>query len=117
MVQQWTRLSVDKSQFHKATHCRGEALQTHSCITCWHWKTEATTICTTDQHKHLEAQSSSDQRVCGLNPIRLGVRGAISVGKGLQVETRHEVHGLCDIQESTARRNTDNLSSEGRTVL
>lgn len=74
-------------------------------------------ICTTDQHEYLKAQSSSDQRVCGLNPIRLGVRGAVSVGKALQVKTGHEVHGFCDIQESTARRYTDNLSSEGRTVL
>lgn len=72
--------------------------------------------CTTDQNEYLEAQSSSDQRVCGLNPIRLGVLGAVSIGKAFQVETGHEVHGLCDIQESTARRNTDNLSSEGWTV-
>ncbi len=28
--QQWTGLSVDESQFDKATHCRGEALKTHT---------------------------------------------------------------------------------------
>lgn len=30
MSQQWTGLSVDESQFDKATHCRGEALKTHT---------------------------------------------------------------------------------------
>lgn len=47
-----------------------------------------------------------------LNAVRLGVFGAVSVGESLQIETRQEVHRLCDVHEGAARGNANNLIIE-----
>lgn len=58
---------------------------------------------------HLEAQCAPDQCVCGLDPIRLCVFGAVPVWETLQIESREKLHGHDRLQQGAARRDVHHL--------
>ncbi len=66
---------------------------------------------------YLEAQCSSDQCVCCLDAIRLGVLGAVTVWKSLQVETRKEIHGHGRIHQRPASWDAHNLDTHTQTQI
>lgn len=64
---------------------------------------------------YLEAQRSSDQCVCRLDAVRLGVLGAVAVWKSLQVETGEEIHRHGGLHQRAAGRDAHHLDAETHT--
>ena len=62
---------------------------------------------------YLEAQRSSDQCVCRLDAVRLGVLGAVAVWESLQTETRKEIHRCGGLHQRAAGRDAHHLDSIG----
>lgn len=62
---------------------------------------------------YLEAQCSSDQCVCRLDAVRLGVLGAVAVWESLQIETRKEIHRCGGVHQRAAGRDAHHLDDTG----